>query len=158
MDYGSTSGLYPETAGLNGNGKSVRSPLVDGGGIVLPGVTADGKPNQTRFDASDINTGHFPFGSVNGIMAASSYVYDASYVKLREVALTWSVPKKAIAKIAFLKGLDLSLTSRNPWIIHKNLPYNDPEQGQASGNASMGFQTGAYPSIKTFGCNVKLKF
>jgi outer membrane receptor protein involved in Fe transport len=158
MDYGSTSGLYPETAGFNANGKSVRSPLADGGGIVLPGVTADGKPNQTRFDASDINTGNFPFGSVNGIMAARSYVYDASYIKLREVALTWSLPKKTIAKIGFLKGLDLSLTSRNPWIIHKNLPYNDPEQGQASGNASMGFQTGAYPSIKTFGCNVKLKF
>jgi hypothetical protein len=156
MDYGSFSGLYPETAGLNDLGKPVRNPLSSGGGIILPGVTADGKPNTTRVDVSDINAGNFPFSSSNS-MSDKSYVYDASYVKLREVALSYSLPKSLIERIKVIKGIDLSLTGRNLWIIHKNLPYSDPEQGVNSGNGSMGFQSGAYPAYRMFGFNIKVR-
>ncbi len=173
MDFGDYSGLYPETAGKNPKGNPVRSPLSDGGGLLLKGVTADGKPNATYLDASDINAGHFPFSSYNNF-ADASYVYDASYVKLREVAITYSVPKKALNGISFVKGIDLSLTGRNLWIIHKNEPYADPEQGYSSNaatnttgnsnflggaqNSSQGFQVGVYPSVRTFGFTAKLKF
>ena len=173
MDFGDYSGLYPETAGKNPKGNPVRSPLSAGGGLLLKGVTADGKPNTTYIDASDINAGHFPFSSYNNF-ADASYVYDASYVKLREVAITYSIPQRALKGITFVKGIDLALTGRNLWIIHKNLPYADPEQGYASsapanttgngnflGNAqneSQGFQVGVYPSVRTFGFTAKLKF
>ncbi len=163
-DFGDYSGLYPETAGSNTKGIPVRTPLSQGGGIVLPGVTADGKPNTVAVDASDINAGKFPFSSYNNF-ADKSYVYDASFVKLREVSLGYSLPASTIAKIGFLKGLDISLTGRNLWIIHKNLPYSDPEQGYASlgsgsgvQNASIGFQVGTYPSLRNFGFNLKVKF
>jgi hypothetical protein len=95
---------------------------------------------------------------VRGKWAAASYVYDASYVKLREVALTYALPKKVLAKIKVLQEASFSLVGRNLWIIYKNLPYADPEQGQASGNTSIGYQTGAYPSIRTFAFNINLKF
>jgi hypothetical protein len=170
MDYASWSGVIPETAGKNSLGNAVRNPVSQGGGIVLQGVTADGKANTTRVDISDINTASkFPFGSINSI-AAKSYVYDASYVKLREVALTWSLPDNILGTAGVIKGVDLSLTGRNLWIIHKNLPYADPEQGAASTttsssapilynpNASIGYQTGVYPSVRSFAFNVKLKF
>ena len=127
------------------------------GGIILKGVTEDGKPNTIRVDESDINTGAYTFSSSNG-EAAKEFVYDASYIKLREVALNYSVPVKGIAKLSFLKGLDISLSGRNLFIFHKNLPYADPEQGQASGNASIGFQNGAYPTIRTIAATVKFKF
>jgi hypothetical protein len=42
--------------------------------------------------------------------------------------------------------------------MHKDLPYADPEQGQANGNASIGFQNGAYPSVRTLNFIVKVKF
>ena len=173
MDFGDYSGLYPETAGKNPRGVSVRSPLSANGGVLLKGVTADGKPNTKYIDASDINAGLFPFSSYNNF-ADASYVYDASYIKLREVAITYSVPKKALGGLTFIKGIDLALTGRNLWIIHKNLPYADPEQGYASSaatnttgngnfmgnaqNGSQGFQVGVYPSVRTFGFTAKLKF
>jgi TonB-linked SusC/RagA family outer membrane protein len=164
MDFGDYSGLYPETAGKNNLGNPVRSSLSSGGGLLLKGVTSDGKPNTKLIDASDINQGLFPFSSYNNF-ADASYVYDASYVKLREVALTYSIPKKALAGLSFVKGIDIALTGRNLWIIHKNLPYADPEQGYASlgsgtgvQNASQGFQVGVYPSVRTFGLTAKLKF
>jgi hypothetical protein len=171
MDYASWSGVIPATAGNNGLGNPIRNPLSAGGGIVMAGVTADGKPNTKLVDAYDINLdgSKFPFGSVNS-QAAKSFVYDASYVKLRELAITYSLPVSFFGTNSFVKGLDLSLTGRNLWIIHKNLPYSDPEQGEASTtlsstapivynpNATIGYQTGAFPSVREFGFNVRFKF
>jgi TonB-linked SusC/RagA family outer membrane protein len=163
MDYGASAGLTPETAGKNDLGNPVRNTLAKGGGIIFDGVTADGKANTVRVDASDINKGLFPFSSPNK-MTAKSYMYDASFIKLREIAFTWSMPQRILDRFGFVKGLDVSLTAKNPWIIHKNLPYSDPEQGIAAGsgssgqNGSMGFQSGAYPVFRTFGFNVKAKF
>jgi hypothetical protein len=167
MDYGSSSGLYPRTAGKNDLGNPVRSPLSQGGGIILKGVQLDatGKatPNTTRIDESDINQGLYSFSSAYG-EADKEFVYDASYVKLRELAITYSLPRHSIEKIGFLKGLNFSLSGRNLWIIHKNLPYADPEQGQALGsgssgqNGGMGFQNGAYPTSRTIAGTVKFTF
>ncbi len=159
MDYGASSGILPLTAGKNDLGNPVRTPIASGGGIVLPAVTADGKANTKRIEAYDIRLGSagYPFSSLFG-EGASSYIYDASYIKLREVALSYSLPKKTLEKISFVKGLDFALTGKNLWIIHKNLPYSDPEQGVASGNTSMGFQSGAYPTFRTIGFNIKARF
>jgi hypothetical protein len=74
------------------------------------------------------------------------------------LAITYSIPTKSLDKFKVLKGIDVSLAGRNLWIIHKNLPYADPEQGQASGNASIGFQNGAYPTIRTVSAILKFKF
>ncbi|TDW95718.1 SusC/RagA family TonB-linked outer membrane protein [Dinghuibacter silviterrae] len=157
MDYGSSSGLYPQNAGLNDQGKQVRAPLAQGGGIILKGVNENtGKANTVRIDESDINTGNYTFSSAYG-QADRDFVYDASYIKLREANLTYTLPHKLFSGKAVIKGIDFSLAGRNLWIIHKNEPYADPEQGQASGNASIGFQNGAYPTIRQFSAIVKLK-
>ncbi len=171
MDYGSWSGVLPETAGKNALGNPIRNPLSQGGGVILQGVTQDGKANTKPVDAYDINLdgSAFPFSSVNSL-AAKSYVYDAGYVKLRELSLAYSLPASVFTGQNVIKGIDLSLSGRNLWIIHKNLPYADPEQGAASTtpnsstpivynpNASIGYQTGVYPSVRTLAFNVKLKF
>lgn len=152
MYYGLATGLYPETAGNNDLGNPVRNPLDQGGGIILPGVTADGKPNQFRTDISSL---YGAYGYVRNPSAA--FVYDASYVKLRELALTYSLPSSLMKKLNPIKSIDLSLVGRNLWIIHKNLPYADPEEGTSSGNIQ-GLQTGAYPSVRSVGFNVNVKF
>lgn len=162
MDYGSLSGLYPRTAGYNDLGNPVRSALTNdntSGGIILNGVTESGAKNTVRIDESATL-----FGSAQqNAEAAKQFVYDASYIKLREAALTYSFPQKMLTKINFIKGMDISFAGRNLWIIHKNLPYADPEQGQALGptngqNASIGFQSGAFPTVRTFALILKLKF
>jgi TonB-linked SusC/RagA family outer membrane protein len=159
MDYGSFSGLYPRTAGFNDLGNPVRAPLSAGGGIILKGVTADGKANTTR-DYEDLTNGFWTFGSGNGqgAEAEKQFVYSASYVKLREVAFTYSIPARALTGLHSVKAIDLSLSGRNLLILHKDLPYADPEQGQAAGNGSIGFQNGAYPSMRTVNFILKVKF
>jgi len=150
MYYGLATGLYPETAGLNDLGNPSRNTLANGGGIILPGVKADGKTNDIR-----VVNGFGAYGYFRN--PAAAFVYDASYVKLREVVLTYSLPTNIIGKIAPFNGIDLSLIGRNLWIIDKNLPYSDPEESVSAGNLQ-GYQTGAYPSIRNFAFNVKFRF
>jgi len=151
--YGQYVGLYPETAGTNDLGSPVRNPLDQNGGLILDGVKEDGSKNDIRVSAVDSDVS--PFGIANNPNEA--FIYDASFVKLRELNLTYSLDKKLFENSRFIKGADISLTGRNLWIIHKNLPYADPEDIYSAGNVS-GHQGGAYPSVRTFGFNVKLKF
>ncbi len=148
--YGLATGLYPETVGLNDLGNPSRNPISQGGGFIRPGVLANGQPNNIRTENNFQAYGY-------GRNPDAAFVYDASYVKLRSVAITYSLPKRFLAKMGPIKGADLSLIGNNLWIIHKNVPYADPEEGVSVGNAQ-GFQGGAYPSVRTFGFNVKLKF
>ncbi|HEX2845915.1 MAG TPA: SusC/RagA family TonB-linked outer membrane protein [Chitinophagaceae bacterium] len=149
--YGMGTGLYPETAGLNDLGKPSRDPVSAGGGVVMPGVHEDGKTNVTH-----IPNEYATFGAED-LIPAAGFVYDASYVKLREAVLSYSLPKSVMAKIHPFKGIDLSLIGRNLWIIHKNLPYSDPEETMSSGNLQ-GYQGGAYPTTRTFAFNIRLRF
>ena len=158
--YGEATGLYPETAGLNAKGNPSRLPVEDGGGVLLPGVKEDGTPNDIY--AQNLNgDGVTPFGyAANnyGEAPRAMYIYDGSYVKLREVALTYSLPASIVNKMGVIKNVDLQLIGRNLWIIHKNMKYSDPEEGLSSGNAGRGYQSGAYPAVKNYGFNVRFNF
>lgn len=149
--YGLATGLYPETAGNNDLGNPLRSALSAGGGIIRDGVTADGKANTKRVSAQNYGAYGYRYSP------AAGFIYDASYVKLRELTLTYSLPKKMLNKIAPFKGIDFSVVGRNLWLISKNLPYADPEETVSSGNLQ-GYQGGAYPTTRNIGFNVKFKF
>jgi TonB-linked SusC/RagA family outer membrane protein len=163
LDYGASAGLTPHTAGYNSNHFGVRAPLSQGGGYLFQGVTADGKPNTKLVDASDFNKGLFPWSS-DYAEAAKTYIYSASFVKLREVTISYSLPSRLIAKMGAVKGMEFSLSGKNLWIIHKNLPYADPEQGVPIGsgtsaqNGSQGFQSGSYPTFRNVGANIRVRF
>jgi TonB-linked SusC/RagA family outer membrane protein len=150
--YGQATGIYPESVGLNDLGNPKRTPVSEGGGVLLPGVDESGKQNTVRVEAYDNAT--TPYGYSHNPQAA--FVYDAGFVKLREAALTYTLPKKWTGE-KVVKGIDISLVGRNLWIIHKNVPYSDPEAGLSSGNIQ-GYQSGAYPSVRTLGFNVKFRF
>ncbi|UII27988.1 SusC/RagA family TonB-linked outer membrane protein [Fulvivirga maritima] len=159
MGFGRATGLYEETAGLNELGNPVRDPVSEGGGVLLDGVTADGAVNTVRADASTYET---PFGYYGGSVETGGYapdaslVYDASYIKLREVTLNYRLPSSVISK-TFLQDVTVGVYGRNLWIIDKNLPYGDPEFSASSGN-SQGIQNGALPATKEYGFNVRVQF
>ncbi len=149
--YGYATGLYDFTAGTNELGNPVRNSNATGGGVILPGVQANGTPNTVRAAA---NTYANPWGYARA--ANSQHVYDASFVKLREVSLSYVFPKDLISKFS-IENLSFSVIGRNLWIIHKNTPYSDPEAGLGSGNVQ-GYQSGAYPAVKEIGASLKFEF
>jgi len=148
--YGMATGIYPETAMLNDLGNPSRNPISEGGGIIVPGVTADGKENTKRVENVYGTYGY----SYNPNKA---FVYDASYVKLREAVLTYSLPQSLMTKSKVFTGAQVGIFGRNLWIIHKNMPYSDPEENLSAGNIQ-GYQSGAYPTTRSIGINLKLQF
>jgi len=162
MYYGLSSGLYPETAGLNDLGNPVRDPIVGSvtagygaksGGYIIQGVNvANGvsTPNKTRVKATNYA------GWGYALQPNKAFIYDAGYVKLREVALSYTLPTSLLKKTG-IKGIVLSAVGSNLWIISKHLPYADPESGLAAGNVQ-GYSVGSLPSTRDFGFNIKLNF
>jgi outer membrane receptor protein involved in Fe transport len=150
--YGQGTGLYPVTAGLNDKGNPKRDPVSEGGGVVLPGYKEDGSPNDIYVPA---NTYAGAYGWINN--PSAQFIYDGSYIKLREVGLTYTVPQKLISKIGVIRGASVSVIGRNLWIIHKNIPHADPEQSLVSGNV-MGYQGAVHPSTRDVAFNLQIKF
>ncbi len=149
--YGVATGLFEETAGLNAKGNPKRDAVADGGGIILDAVKEDGTPNDIYVWAGDWY-GAWLYDNI----PTAAYVYDASYVKLREVSLSYALPTKMLSKTPFTK-LSVGLSGRNLWIIHKNTPYFDPETNMSAGNIQ-GISDGAYPSTRTYGFNLTVGF
>ncbi len=154
--YGGATGIHDNTVGLNDLGNPVRNPVTagnDSGGIILDGVLEDGTPNTTRV-ALGGGSDSTPFAP--WVAPDEYYIYDASYVKLREAILSYSLPKGLIDRWP-ITGLTISAIGRNLWIIDKNTPYSDPEAGLSAGNLQ-GYQSSAYPTAKEYGVNLKVKF
>ncbi|WP_321306986.1 SusC/RagA family TonB-linked outer membrane protein [Marinifilum fragile] len=150
--YGLATGLYKETAGLNSLGNPKRDPVSQGGGILhAEAVNEDGTPNTTFARANSWGGDQY-----YGRTPTARYVYDASYVKLREVALSYSLPKSILSKTFFTKAV-ISAVGRNLAILHKNTPTFDPETGQSSGN-KQGVANASYPTTRSFGFNITLGF
>lgn len=152
--YGQDSGLYKSTAGNNELGNPVRNTIANGGGVILPGIDqVTGLPNTIRTPNPEKN------GSIYGYTKnpQKAFVYDAGFIKLREVNITYSFPAKVVSRMG-LNDLRISLIGSNLWIIDKNLPDADPESGLSSGNLSAGYSSGSLPTTRNIGCNLTLKF
>jgi TonB-linked SusC/RagA family outer membrane protein len=148
--YGQATGVLANSDYINDLGNPVRNTLANGGGFIYEGVLADGTPNTTRLDASG-------FGSTGyQTLPLSEFVYDASFVKLREASLAYSFPKKVASKLS-LDNLSLTLVGSNLWIISKNIPDADPETGFGAGNIQ-GLSSGSLPTTRNYALNVKLQF
>jgi hypothetical protein len=162
--YGFATGIYDISAGTNDLGNPVRDLANDGGGYKLTNVaywdgsTVDGDGNPSGFVTGDYYADMHYYGNALGYArnAREYHVWDASFIKLREVALNYSVPASYLGSTG-IKGLDVALTGRNLAILWKNNPYSDPEAGLSAGNVQ-GYQSGAYPAVREVGVNVKLKF
>ncbi|MEP2024739.1 MAG: hypothetical protein ABJH98_01865 [Reichenbachiella sp.] len=149
--YGRATGLYEETDFINDLGNPVRNSLADGGGYIFEGVQADGTPNTVRRDAEQWGG----FGYVGGV-SNKAHVYDAGYIKLREVALNYTLPSSLLSNI-FIRTASVGIYGSNLAILKKHLPHADPESGLSSGNLQ-GYSIGSLPSVREIGFNVKLTF
>jgi TonB-linked SusC/RagA family outer membrane protein len=142
MYYGLSTGLYRETAVGD----------VRENGVLNPGVAPDGTPNTVKTGGGNTENSF-------GYKAApnKAFVYDASFVKLREVSITYNFPKSMFEN-TFINAASLSILGSNLWIISKNLPYADPESGLSSGNSSRGYSVGSLPTTRDIGFNLTFKF
>ena len=87
---------------------------------------------------------------------SEEFIYDAGFIKLREVILGYHFPKKYLEK-TFLDRASISFVGRNLWLISSHIENVDPESTYNVGNGQ-GLEFLSFPQTRSYGFNVNLKF
>ena len=122
------------------------------GGFIAPGVIDNG---DGTYRPNDIYVNPEDYWMSVCRNAPSMFIYDNSYVKCRELTLSYQVPASWLHN--FVKGLSVSFVARNPFIVWKNIPDIDPDSNY-NNTTGMGLEYGSLPSRKSYGINVNVKF
>lgn len=147
------SGQEERTAAINDKGKNVRDPLADGGGYKIEGISASTKqPVSAYIDARTY------FRNNIGTRIYDEWVYDASYIKLRELSLGYSLSNRLLQKTS-IKALRVALIARNPYMIWQKAPKGVDPSELSSGSASISWiEKGELQTVRSYGISLNLTF
>lgn len=138
-----TSGLAKETL-LNRGNIFIDNGVVASGSTFVPNTTPVTSMQDYWSQYTTTNT--------------EANIFDASYVKLREVRLSYQLPSKFLQRIKFIKSAELGIEGRNLWIIHDNVPHIDPEANFfGTESVAEGVEFNSVPSTRTLGFNIRFK-
>ena len=122
------------------------------GGFIAPGVIDNGdgtyRPNDIYINPED----YWMSVCRN---APSMFIYDNSYIKCREITLSYRLPDRWFKEK--IDGITVSFVARNPFIVWKNIPNIDPDSNY-NNTTGMGLEYGSLPSRRSFGFNLNVKF
>ena len=150
---GREGGIIMETLEGRANGYDLSLP---GNGVVGQGVVQNSNgtfsPNTTKVTAREWHTAW-----TAGRNIAEGVMFDASFVKLREVQIGYSFPDKWFRKTPF-RAVNLSLVGRN-LMVWDNVPHVDPENMSYSGGTALpGIENMSMPTTRSYGLNLSFKF
>ncbi|MCB0557382.1 MAG: SusC/RagA family TonB-linked outer membrane protein [Lewinellaceae bacterium] len=172
--FNAYSGLGIETVGNNALGNPVRDPIVDASGNVI--VDADGAPvsNAPLSEVGPASGGVLVegvsesgeelsvlvdpvsyYGSLFGVH--EKWLYDASFVKLREVSIGYTIPKKALGNLP-VQSLNFSIIGRNLWLINSNVDGIDPSEILPGANNIVFEERGGLPGVRSIGAKLTVGF
>jgi len=126
--------------------------------------------SQTTADARNTNGGMINVVDTNGVAsqitaqdyynqvggrdgALGEYVYDATNISLRELALGYTLPTKS----KYFESINLSLIANNLFFIYKDAPF-DPNIASSTGLGLQGVDIYGQPSTRSIGLNVNINF
>ena len=136
--------VYATRLGLN----KMTLPGRDGG-LTVTGVTQSGAPYTRFIPVSGLQSYYDNYKSYTDL-----FVYNAGFVKLRQIILSYALPVK---KIAAVQSAAISLVARNLLTIYKQTDNFDPEQSFTN-SSSQGFESIGLPRTRTIGLNLMVKF
>ena len=121
-------------------------------GTFINGVDVSGQENKTYVNP-ELYWGQF---SNWGNELHEPHVYDADFIKLREMYLMYKLPSKWSKKL-HMNALSIGLVGRNLWLMWSKAPNIDPESSYTNGNGQ-GIEYGTYPVARSFGFTLNAKF
>ena len=125
------------------------------GGIIGDGVVAqaDGtfKPNTVKVSAASYYDNYY------GISNAEVNIFDASFLKIREVRFEFNVPAALLSRVG-IRQTSVAVYGRDLFNFTK-FPGFDPEGGNLNnGTLTPGVELAQFPSARTMGANLTFKF
>jgi len=147
------TGMAPETAALNENGKNVRDPVADGGGVKVTGIS-----NNTGEEVTAFVDARTYFRSRLGTQIYEEWLFDASYVRLREARLSYNFAKDKLGKLPF-NSVTVSLIARNPAMLYQAAPKGLNPAELANGSEAVSWlETGQLITVRSYGMSLNVKF
>ncbi|KAF2328566.1 SusC/RagA family TonB-linked outer membrane protein [Flavobacterium daemonense] len=121
---------------------------VDVNAVYAPGTTKAGQAFAGKYDTESY------YSQVGGRAGASGeYVYNATNVSMRELALGYTFNLKN----SVFRAANLSVVGRNLFFFYKDAPF-DPNVTLSTGNGLQGIDVYAAPSTRSIGLNLNLTF
>jgi TonB-linked SusC/RagA family outer membrane protein len=100
----------------------------------------------------------YDFYSNQSNVAPSNLLVDASFIKLREISLSYRLPTKIFDKTP-LGGVSIGLFGNNLFLwTPKENQFADPEINASGNGNTQGFEFTSLPSQRNFGFNIKVNF
>ncbi len=147
------SGQDAITAAMNDKGKNIRDPLADGGGVKVTGISASTHQEVTAY----VNARTY-YRNTLGSKVYEEWLFDASYIKMREIRVGYTFTKQNIAKLPF-KSVNLAFITRNPFMIYQKAPKGINPSELATGASSLNWlETGQLATARSFGLNLNVSF
>ncbi len=146
---------------LDADGNYIWGPLVNEGSFVGPGVTNVGTAEDPEYvpNEEEVATRDYIYRYYNNIFnrdLITTGTFDNTWVKLREVVLTYTLPN-AVAENIGLQGASVSLVGRNLFLF-TNVPTIDPETFSIrNGRIIQGFESTQLPSTRSIGFNIRVR-
>ena len=87
-------------------------------------------------------------------------VFDADYAKLREVLISYALPKSVLGN-SFFRSLSIGIEGRNLWLINSKVPHIDPEAsffGPSLTGGAANIEFWSIPSARSIGINLRAGF
>lgn len=111
-------------------------------GVILEGVYADGTPNDK---VVNYLYKYLPNAGGWGKFVSTPGILEDTWVKMREVSLSYDLPKDILTKTKVFQSLTLSVVGRDLFYFYSSLPDNiNPEGIMGTGNAQ-GFEWASFP-------------
>jgi TonB-linked SusC/RagA family outer membrane protein len=119
--------------------------------LTVTGVNQDGEAFTKTLDETEIQGF---WGAYSGL--ADRFIYDASFAKLRQLSLGYSLPSSLLTNTP-LQSVRLSFVGRNLLLLYTNLDNVDPESTYNNTN-SQGLEYYGVPQTRSYGFNLKVSF
>lgn len=122
--------------------------------VIAPGVKADGTPNDVQITSTE------HYWTNGGVFQDEMRVYDGTYVKLREVSVSYALPKKLLENSPF-GSVSFTLSGQNLWYDAFGFPDGanfDPEVLSLGVGNGRGFELMNVPTSKQIGGSLRITF
>ncbi|MCD8540254.1 MAG: hypothetical protein LRY55_11130, partial [Leadbetterella sp.] len=117
--------------------------------VVVDGVVATGESGYAKNSNAITQQQYWTaVGTLGNLGIGEANIYDATNVRLRNVTLSYSLPKRMLGSV--FQSAKASLACNNVWMIKSYLPGVDPESVFATSTNAVGFESGAYPTMRSY--------
>ena len=123
--------------------------------MILPGVYSNGQANDKVIH---YYYKYLPNAGGWGKILTTPGILDNTWLKMREVALTYNMPANHVKKLRLFQNLKFSLVGRDLFYLYSSLPDRVNPEGQSGSGNAQGLEWASFPSMRSISVRITSNF